>query len=133
MEYFFSYLVILVISLICWMAYLFVTKDNSPQSPQKKFSVRIFFTALIIIMVLQLLSFLGAAGEDEMGRSRNFFWRFMSDSFVVFRFPTHTLLWNFFSRSGILFLFGLLLNCLIYSFLIERLFTVSKRVLRNQF
>ena len=133
MGLFLVYFVFLVILATGWFSYLLLTIKSKSQSDSNnsKFSSRIFFSVLIIILILQFISIIGIAGEDEMGQSRYFFWRFMADSFAIFKFPTVTLL-GYFTQNGLLWFLGLLLNTFIYSFMIERVVVLSSYVIRNR-
>lgn len=84
---------------------------------------RINFKVLLIVIVLTSIltgiSFLIAFSADE-GTGINF------HLFEIFRFPTHTLFWNYFSSSSSLYRTGLFINIAFYSLLIERLTTYFK-------
>jgi len=71
------------------------------------------------------ISYLTAFAADD-GNVSGGIWLLFSKLFYVLRFPTHTLFWHFFSANHTLFLAGLLINCLLFSFLIERIIAWSK-------
>lgn len=46
--------------------------------------------------------------------------------FEVFRFPTHTLFWDYFSSTSNLYGIGLGINIILYTVLVERILTYLK-------
>jgi hypothetical protein len=53
--------------------------------------------------------------------------------FEIFRFPTHTLFWEYFSSSSFLYRMGLFYNIIFYSILFERLtLYLRARTMRSQ-
>jgi hypothetical protein len=101
----------------------------------KGFDKKIFTIATFVTGFLLLASFLAAFGEDEdtLGRDgdtlgRNIILVFLSKLFYVLRFPTHTLFWSTFSSAGAgVFLSGLIINCMFYGFLTERIYSVFRQ------
>ena len=84
----------------------------------------IFFTvAASLLSLLSIVVFIGAAAYDEGMTNDPTFYHL----FNIFRFPTHTLFFDFFLRGGFHFFGGLLLNVLFYALLIERCFSYLKR------
>jgi hypothetical protein len=77
--------------------------------------------------LLTVISFFGAWAYDEGTMSSSI----LSNLFKIFRFPTHTLLWDFFNQTATTFYLGLLLNTIFYAFLTERLFSFLKRQKAN--
>ncbi len=90
----------------------------------KNFNPLRFFVLLIIIGGLTFFSFLAAFGKDEGALGDNFFLNFMSDAFYVFRFPTHVLFWEYMNDGA--FFYGLFINILFYSLLIEAIISTIK-------
>jgi hypothetical protein len=91
----------------------------------KNFSKSTFTIATIVFGLLLIPSFLAAFGEDEGTLPADSLWIIFAKLFYVLRFPTHTLLWTLISKGGaIIFFGGLLLNCLFYGLLTERLFSL---------
>lgn len=90
---------------------------------RQKINFKVLLLAIIIVSLLTGISFLMAfAAKEEMGIG--FF------LFEIFRFPTHTLFWDYFSSSSALYRTGLFINIAFYSMIIERLITyvrVNKR------
>lgn len=76
-------------------------------------------------MLLTFFSFIGAWAEEE-GNANTILEKVLSGSFNIFRFPTHTLFWEIF-QSGDVFIYGLMINGLLYSFICERLITYLQR------
>jgi hypothetical protein len=79
------------------------------------------------ICLLTVVSFLGACAYDEGTMSSSI----LSNLFKIFRFPTHTLFWDFFNQTATTFYLGLLLNAIFYAFVTERLFSFLKRQKAN--
>lgn len=90
----------------------------------KKFNRQIFIVATILFGLLLIPSFLAAWAEDEGTLGTNIIWVIFAKLFYILRFPTHTLLWTFFSNGGATIYFvGLVINCMFYGFITERLFS----------
>lgn len=98
----------------------------------KHFHFAPFALTFTILGVLLVPGLFGALATDE-GTSGNHenFWLFFSELFHVLRFPTHTLLWDLFSSSTVLFFLGLLLNLTFYGLAAERLFALFKNLKKN--
>ena len=94
----------------------------------KKFSKRLFFTSSIAIGFLLIPCFFASFAEEEGTLRINLLWTILTKLFYVLRFPTHTLFWNFFSSNAILFTLGLGINCMFYGLLIERMFSIYKKI-----
>jgi hypothetical protein len=83
--------------------------------------------ATILFGLLLIPSFLAAWAEDEGTLGTNIIWVTFAKLFYVLRFPTHTLLWTLFSNGGAtIYFLGLIINCLFYGFITERLFSFVK-------
>jgi hypothetical protein len=74
-----------------------------------------FILAIVIISFLTALSYLSALGNGK---------GVLPILFYIFRFPTHTLLWDFFSQSSIIYRVGLVINVLFWSLVIERILSI---------
>lgn len=94
------------------------------------FPLVIGFTMLFVL--LTSVSLLFAFGKDEGTLGEGFAKNLVADSFYVFRFPTHTIFWQFFSSSGGLYLAGLTLNCLFYGFLVERIIRLVNKYVNRR-
>jgi len=93
----------------------------------KNFNRQTFIITTIIVGLLLIPSFLAAWGEDEGTLGTNIFLVTFAKLFYVLRFPTHTLLWTIFSNGGATVYFvGLIINCMFYGLLTERLISFFK-------
>jgi hypothetical protein len=92
----------------------------------KNFSKQNFIISTAVFGFLLIPSFLAAFGEDEGTLGTNIIWVTFAKLFYVLRFPTHTLLWTIFSSHGLLYLLGLLINCMFYGLITERLISFFK-------
>lgn len=93
----------------------------------KKFYRQTFIIVTIIVGLILIPSFLAAWGEDEGTLGTNIFMVTFAKLFYVLRFPTHTLLWTIFSNGGAaIYFIGLIINCMFYGLLIERLLSLFK-------
>jgi len=93
----------------------------------KNFNKRTFIIATTTFGMLLIQSFLTAWAEDEGALGTNIIWVSFAKLFYILRFPTHTLLWKLFSNSGAtIYFLGLIINCLFYGFITERLFIFLK-------
>jgi hypothetical protein len=73
-------------------------------------------------------SFIAAGAEDEGTLGTNLIWVVFAKLFYVLRFPTHTLLWTFFSSAGASIYFsGFIINCLFYGLITERIISFVKQ------
>ena len=95
----------------------------------KKFNKGTFVSATILIGLLLIPSFMAAWAEDEGTLGYNSFWLLFSKLFYLFRFPTHTLMWTVFSNGATMYFLGLLINCMFWGLLIERLSWLVKKKL----
>ena len=97
----------------------------------KYFSKVTFIIATALFGLLLVPSFLAASGEDEGTLGTNIILVAFAKLFYILRFPTHTLLWTFFSKSGVtVFFIGLIINCFFYGLLTERI-TYFIKILRQ--
>ena len=88
----------------------------------KYFSKVTFIIATALFGLLLVPSFLAASGEDEGTLGTNIILVAFAKLFYILRFPTHTLLWTFFCKSGAtVFFVGLIINCFFYGLLTERI------------
>ena len=85
-----------------------------------------FLSASTITGLLIIISLFGYLEATSGNVSSNFLLVGLSAMFTVLRFPMHTLFIKFLQDSAILFCLGLILNCLFYGFLFERVYTYSK-------
>lgn len=95
----------------------------------KNFNKQTFIVSTVLVGLLLIPCFFAAWGDDEGTLGNNIIWVTLSKLFYILRFPTHTLFWKLFSINGILFFAGLIINCMFYGLIIERivfLFKLSK-------
>ena len=93
----------------------------------KNFSKRTFIISTVVFGLLLVPSFIAAWAEDEGTLGTNIIWMTFAKLFYVLRFPTHTLLWTLISKGGATIYFGgLLINCMFYGLITERLFSLFK-------
>lgn len=102
----------------------------------KNFNVSVFFIVTIFVGILLFPSLFAVFAEDEgMLKPDDIFLNFLARFFYVLRFPTHTLLWPLISLGGPLAFFsGLIINCMFYGLVAERitsLFWKNKKNLDN--
>jgi hypothetical protein len=94
----------------------------------KGFDKKIFTIATFVTGLLLVPSFLAAFGEDEGTLGTNIIWVVFFKLFYILRFPTHTLFWAIFCNAGIVvYLSGLIINCMFYGFLTERIYSVFRQ------
>lgn len=94
---------------------------------KKGFSFRTFIKALIIISLLTFASLLAAYSHDEGTGGNNLLVRIFSTFFYILRFPTHVILWKSVGQNTQLYFGGLIVNCLFYAFLIERIVKLIRK------
>lgn len=84
--------------------------------------------ATIFFGMLLVPSFFAAWAQDVGRQDTNLMSRAFTGFFNILRFPTHTLFWSVIVKGGALLFFpGLLINCLFYGLLTERLYSIIKR------
>jgi len=94
---------------------------------RKKINIPVALGASILVGVVAIpFTFFFAFAKDEGTLGNGVFPNLMAVLFNVFRFPTHSLLWDIFSSSAPLYFSGLLLNALFYGLIIERILLVAK-------
>lgn len=84
-----------------------------------KFSFRTFLISTIVVGVFTFLTLVGAAATDEGTNGSGIIITILAKLFHIFRFPTHALLFQI--MDGPMFFIGLVINCLFYGLLIERM------------
>jgi hypothetical protein len=93
----------------------------------RRINISVVLGSSIVIGVATVVSFWFAFGKDEGQLGTGYVENFIADSFYVFRFPTHVIFWELLNSSAILYFFGLILNCLFYGLLIERVWQLIKK------
>lgn len=99
-----------------------------------RFNRRTFWIWSFVFIILLIPSFVAAWAEDDgalgtLGTS--IIWTIFAKMFNVFRFPTHILFWSIIEKFGIFYSFGLILNCLFYGFVTERLIFIVRKLWQN--
>ena len=93
----------------------------------KNFNFRIFIISFLVIGLLIFINILAAWGMAENGRT-GLFWIILTKSYWIFSFPINMLFWILGYKISTTFIFiGLILNSLLLSLLIERLFYLRKK------
>ena len=90
-----------------------------------KFNFKTFLIATVICGALTFVTLIAAAARDEGTGGNGIITITLEKLFYIFRFPTHTLFFQF--MNGSMFFVGLFLNCLFYGLVIERFFSFYKR------
>ena len=85
------------------------------------FNKKAFLILAVATIILLIPSFFAAWAEDEGTLGSGIFPGMLSKLFYVLRFPAHVLFWKVFSYNAVLFFTGLVLDCLFFSLLIERI------------
>jgi hypothetical protein len=95
----------------------------------KNINKKTVFISTVVFVLLLIPSLLAAFGEDEGTLGANIIWLTFAKLFYVLRFPTHTLIWSLITKGGAtIFFVGLIINCLFYGLIIERLIYYIKRL-----
>ncbi len=99
----------------------------------KNFNKKIFLIATIVFAVLLIPSILAIMGEEEGTLGKSFVWSTFAKLFHILRFPTHTLFWSLIAESyAIVYFIGLMINCMIYGLITERLLFILKRLINQK-
>jgi hypothetical protein len=94
-----------------------------------KFNFKIFRISAGLLSFLTLISVYGAAAVDEGSQGKMV--NILNSLFLVLRFPTHPLFWDFIIHGKLNFFGGLIINVILYSFAIERLFYLYRKIKTN--
>jgi hypothetical protein len=85
-------------------------------------------TPLLYSFFLVIPSFIAAWAEDEGTLGTSIIWMVFFKLFYILRFPTHTLFWVIFSNAGVVvYLSGLIINCMFYGFITERIYSFFRQ------
>ena len=94
----------------------------------KHFKPQVFLYVFLFLAMLTAFGFVAVFGIEEGTLPPTLFWRIGEKLFFILRFPTHTILEVFVLKGGwFVFTTGLLLNCLLYAFISERLYSLFIR------
>jgi hypothetical protein len=89
------------------------------------FKVWFFTSASLFFSIFTFITLIAAGAVDEGTDGSSSIIHVLAKLYYVFRFPTHTLFFNF--MDGRFFFLGLGINCLCYGFIMERIvFMFSK-------
>ncbi len=83
------------------------------------FKGRLFISTSLLFALFTFITFIAFGAVDEGTDGDNSTIQAIAKLYYIFRFPTHTLFFQF--MNGSIFFIGLLLNCLFYGFLTERI------------
>lgn len=93
----------------------------------KTINKRILLLAILFFGLFMIPSFICAFAQDEGTLGINFVWQIFAKLFTILRFPTHTLFWPIISKFGaVIYFLGLLVNCIFYGFITERIVHLFK-------
>ncbi len=94
----------------------------------RKFNFGIFFILLILLLVVAFYTSDMALSRDEGKLGKNIFLNFLADVFNVLRFPLHVI-FPMLAQKAWFFCVGLVINCLMYCLVIERLFYLTIKLI----
>jgi hypothetical protein len=89
-----------------------------------KFNFKTFLITTIICGIFTFVTLIAAAARDEGTGGNGIITITLEKIFYLFRFPTHTLFFQF--MNGSMFFVGLFINCLFYGLVIERISSFYK-------
>jgi hypothetical protein len=92
----------------------------------KKINILMLVIASIVFTFLLIPAFLGTGAVEDGTAEDNLLAIALSKLFLILRFPTHTLFWSTISDNVVLYFLGLIFNCALYGFIIERIFSTFK-------
>jgi hypothetical protein len=94
-------------------------KHPKEAATMKYFHTRLFSLFLVVFATITYFSFSAAFALDEDALSKNALKNFFANVYNIMRFPTHSL-FGYFTKTPLRFALGLIINCLLYSLLLER-------------
>jgi len=86
----------------------------------KRFNSKLFLVCSILLAVVAFMSFSAAFARDEGNAGHGTISNFLADLFNVMRFPVN-FLFKKMTRNPLYFSVGLIINCMLYSLLLERI------------
>ncbi|MFC5046670.1 hypothetical protein ACFSTE_10390 [Aquimarina hainanensis] len=100
----------------------------------KHFDKTIFTLVIIVLLTLLVPSFLSVFAAEEGILDKDSPWLLFIPIFEFLRFPTHTIAGTYIHIGGAFTFFtGLLLNCMLYAFIIERIiWRIRKQFFKQQ-
>lgn len=100
---------------------------NFSRIKPNNFHEGIFTVATCLFGILLIPCLIAAAAQDEGTIGTNITWLILEKMYYILSFPTQTLLRFIFGWNASLWVFGLLLNCMLYGFLVERIFFLFRK------
>ncbi|RYY62993.1 MAG: hypothetical protein EOO05_00740 [Chitinophagaceae bacterium] len=97
----------------------------------KYFNRKVFITASMITGLLVVISMFSTLEAQSGKNGSNAMMKLLAGLFNVLRFPAHTVIGSAVESSTLLFCAGLLLNCLFYGFIYERVYSFFQRRRQN--
>ena len=92
----------------------------------RKISLWTFIFSTLAVGIVMVLSFLSSWSYEDGNLNSDSIWMYLVKLFQLFRFPAHTLLGSLIYHP-IIWLLGLLINCLFYGLIIERLISLFRK------
>jgi hypothetical protein len=92
----------------------------------KYFNAKFFIICSILLAGVAYVSFVSAYARDEGKIGDGLIRNFLADLFSVMRFPTHVLFRRL-TRQPLYFSIGLIVNCMLYGLLVERMLYLLTR------
>ena len=89
-----------------------------------QFNFKTFLLTTIVCGILTFVTLFAAAARDEGTGGNGLLTITLEKLFYIFRFPTHTLFFQF--MNGSMFFIGLIINCLFYGLVTERISSFYK-------
>ena len=89
-----------------------------------QFNFKTFLLTTIVCGILTFVTLIAAAARDEGTGGNGLLTITLEKLFYIFRFPTHTLFFQF--MNGSMFFIGLIINCLFYGLVTERISSFYK-------
>jgi len=89
----------------------------------KEISAKRFLLAIVLAIMMTGFSYLAALANDQGA----LVWLF-----YTFRFPTHTLFWDFFKQSSTLYRTGLVINIFFWALVFERIIMFLRYLNKGQ-
>ena len=92
----------------------------------RKISLWTFVFSTLAVGIVMALSFLASWAYDDGNLKSDSTWMFLVRLFHLLRFPSHNILSTLIYHPAI-WLLGLVINCLLYGLLIERLISLFRK------
>jgi len=86
----------------------------------RRINFSLFFGITLLLSIITYFSFNAAFARDEGSLGHSHFRIFLADLYNIVRFPTHVLFPRM-VRMPLPFATGLIINCMLYSILLERI------------